>query len=208
MNRRNWLQIAALAPTSLLVPAAHAQVAGTHYNALAVPMAPAGKGIEVIEFFSFACPHCLQMEPLIQNWRGQLPKDVEFRRVPVSFGRPDWAALARMYLTLASMGLADKLTMPIFNAVHAERVNLADDKTRADWLAKQGVDLKKYNDAGRSPALAAAVKRAEQQTEDYKVASVPSLYVDGRYEVQGTSYEGLLANTDLVVAKARAEKKK
>jgi thiol:disulfide interchange protein DsbA len=208
MNRRNCLQVlAALAPGSLLASGVLAQVAGKDYIALSPPHPGGSNGqVEVIEFFSFACPHCKELEPFIQKWRAAQPKDVVFRRVPVSFGRPDWTALARVYVTLSTMGLADKLDGPIFDAIHKNHVNLSEEKTRGEWLVKQGVDLRKYNDASRSFGVDSLVKRAEQLTQSYKVTSVPSLYVDGRYAVEATSLEGLLKNTDLVVAKARAEK--
>lgn len=52
--------------------------------------------VEVIEFFSFACPHCAHLEPTLQSWRKTMPKGVVFRRVPVVF-RPQWEILAKVY---------------------------------------------------------------------------------------------------------------
>ena len=44
-----------------------------------------GKKIEVIEFFSYGCPHCGDLEPVLQGWLKTMPADVEFRRIPVMF---------------------------------------------------------------------------------------------------------------------------
>ena len=203
MNRRHF----ALALCSFLTPPVLAQIAGKDYTLLTPPQPGGARGVEVIEFFSFACPHCMQLEPLLQKWRAAQPKDVVLRRVPVGFGRPDWAALARMYVTLGTIGMADKLDEKIFAAIHLGRVNLADEKIREDWLARQGVDLKKYRDSSRSFGVESLMKRTEQLTRDYKVTSVPAIYVDGRFAVQATSFEELLRNTDLLVAKVKAEKK-
>lgn len=206
MNRRKVL--IAFAGCAMFAPAALAQVAGKDYELLSPPQPARANGqVEVLEFFSFACPHCMQFEPALGKWRAAKPGDVAFRRVPVAFGRPEWAALARMYLTLSTMGLADKLDMRIFEAIHHGHVHLSEEKIRGEWLAKQGVDLKKYNDTSRSFGVESMVKRAEQLTHEYKVTSVPSVYVDGRYLVQGDSFEQLMKNTDLLVAKARGEKK-
>ena len=38
--------------------------------------------IEVIEMFWYGCVHCFQIEPAINKWKANLPKDVEFKRVP------------------------------------------------------------------------------------------------------------------------------
>ena len=43
----------------------------------------AGK-IEVLEFFSYGCPHCNDFNPLIHAW-ALLPADVVFRKVPITF---------------------------------------------------------------------------------------------------------------------------
>ena len=45
-----------------------------------------GKKIEVIEFFSYGCPHCNDLEPILDAWVAKLPPDVQFRRVPVRQG--------------------------------------------------------------------------------------------------------------------------
>jgi thiol-disulfide isomerase/thioredoxin len=56
--------------------------------------------LEVIEFFSYGCPHCSDFHPLVSKWATALPSDVVFKRVPISFGRPQWASLARLYYAL------------------------------------------------------------------------------------------------------------
>ena len=40
-----------------------------------------GKKIEVIEFFSYGCPHCADLEPILQNWMKTMPADVQLRRI-------------------------------------------------------------------------------------------------------------------------------
>ena len=91
MKRRDFsLQLATAGLGTLWAASAGAQggpVEGTHYTKLAQPVAvstPSGK-IEVIEFFSYGCPHCFALEPTLETWAKQLPPDVVFKRVPVGF---------------------------------------------------------------------------------------------------------------------------
>ena len=56
--------------------------------------APAGK-VEVVEFFSYGCPHCYSFEPLLEPWVKKLPPDVAFRRVPAAFNAAASNALVR-----------------------------------------------------------------------------------------------------------------
>lgn len=170
----------------------------------AQPTLPAGQ-IEVIEFFSYGCSHCNNFEPLLIKWRAQQQKDVVFKKVPVSFGQAEWGALGRLYITLSAMGLADKLDLAVFEAVHKERLRLADEKVRNDWLTKKGVDVKKFNDTWRSFSVDAQFKRAEQMAVSYKVMSVPNLVIGGKYLIEGGDPAGLLA-ADGVIARLRSGK--
>src|SRR5579872_6730436 len=84
-------------------------VAGHDYTVLAAPQAQEVKGkIEVIEFFSWGCPHCAEFHPYLTQWARALPKDVYLVRIPVTFGHADWASLARMYYALQAMGLVEQ----------------------------------------------------------------------------------------------------
>src|SRR6187455_872762 len=88
--------VAALA----LAPIASAQSGeGREYVRLKQPVpVETGKKIEVIEFFSYGCPHCAELEPHLDAWLAKLPQDVAFRRVPVMF-QQRWTPLAKIYYT-------------------------------------------------------------------------------------------------------------
>jgi protein dithiol oxidoreductase (disulfide-forming) len=210
MKRRNALQLIAAAALALsIAPWASAQVAGKDYTPIS-PAQPGGTNgqVDVIEFFSYGCPHCYEFDPLLTKWRARQPADVSFHRVPISFGNPKWADLQRMYLTLEAMKVGDKLDTAVFEGVQKQRVDFSNEKTRNEWLAKQGVDVKQFNDTWRSFGVAAQVKRSEQLAELYKVQGVPSMAIDGKYMAQGAGHEELLRNADLLIAKARLEKGK
>jgi len=51
-----------------------------------VPRSDSPGKIEVIEYFSYGCPHCFDLHPLIIEWSAKLAKDVVFRHVAVSIG--------------------------------------------------------------------------------------------------------------------------
>src|SRR3974377_689799 len=78
-------------------------VEGRDYVRLKYPQpVETGKKIEVIEFFSYGCPHCSDLEPYLQPWLKTLPADVQFRRVPVMF-QQRWEGLAKIYYTLEAL---------------------------------------------------------------------------------------------------------
>jgi protein-disulfide isomerase len=70
-------------------------VEGKNYDRIKNPQpTESGNKIEVIEFFSYGCPHCAELEPFLETWLAKLPPDVAFRRVPVMF-QDRWIPLAK-----------------------------------------------------------------------------------------------------------------
>jgi thiol:disulfide interchange protein DsbA len=203
----------ALAAALALAPIASAQPAeGREYVRLkqAVPV-ETGKKIEVIEFFSYGCPHCADLEPHLQAWMKRLPADVQVRRVPVAF-QPAWENLARVYYTLELMGEDVKLTPDVFTALHGgNRTNLANDTKFFEWAASKGLDRKKVEDTYKSFGIAGKLGRAKQLAQTYNIQSVPTLIVDGKFLVTSSSAGGhdrVPGVVDAAIAAARAERPK
>jgi thiol:disulfide interchange protein DsbA len=192
---------------------ASAQAAeGKEYVRLKVPHpVETGKKIEVIEFFSYGCPHCADLEPHMQAWLKKLPPDVQLRRVPVAFFAP-WENLAKVYYTLEALGEDVKLTPDVFLAIHGpSRTNLAQEDKFYDWAASKGLDRKKVEDTYKSFGISGKIGRAKQLAQAYNIQSVPTIIVDGKFQLtSGTAggHERVPSTIDAAVAAARAERPK
>ncbi len=151
--------------------------------ALVVPARPtdSGKKVEVVEVFSYACPHCNSLGPMIEPWAKKLPSNVVFKRIPVSFGRSQWTTLAKAYYALEAINEVDRLHLKIFAALHTEGINLSAQDTLFDWIEKQGVNRQKFVDAFNSFAIQSKVQRGDQKAMEYGVDAVPTLIVDGKF---------------------------
>ena len=184
---------------------------GRDYARLAPPVpVETGKKIEVIEFFSYGCPHCGEFEPLLQGWLKTAPADIQFRRVPVSF-QPKWVPLAKEYYTLEALGEDARLSPEMFVAIHSKGVNLADEKTFFDWAASKGLDRKKVEDMYNSFSMTGKMNRALQQAKAFNTQSVPLIVIDGKYVVSAErvgSHAAMLPVMDALIVKARAERPK
>ena len=186
---------------------------GKQYVRVKNPAPPAdlGKKIEVIEFFSYGCPHCADLEPEMQSWLKTLPPDVQFRRVPVMF-QDRWVALAKIYYTLDALGEEKRLSPEVFSALHSRGVSLWQDKTFFDWAASQGLDRKKVEDLYNSFTIVGKVNRAKQMGQAYNIQSVPTMVIDGKYATGPERLQGGHATVpiavDALIAKARAERPK
>ncbi|WP_462320056.1 thiol:disulfide interchange protein DsbA/DsbL [Halochromatium sp.] len=168
-----------------------------------------GDKIEVLEFFSYGCPHCGDLNPLIEDWKTRLPSDVSFERVPVTFGRAAWETLARLYFALDFADQLERLDQKVFDAVTKERVNLYTESRVLDWVAEHDVDRETFAKLFDSFAVEAALARANTLAARFQVDSVPMIIVDGRYVVlsKGAKTKAdLLEIADGLIEKARQDR--
>ena len=203
--RRHLLLALGLAPLGALAQQ-RPLVAGVDYTELkpAQPVDAQGK-IEVLEFFWYGCPHCYTLEPLLEKWIAQLPADVEFRRVPAVLNEA-WAREAAVFYSFEALGVLGRLHRPFFDAIHRDRLSSRNPASLAQWLEKNGVDTKKYDEAVKSFGVQSKVRRAMQLSSAYRIDGTPALAVHGRYTVgaeQGRTQAGMLAVTDHLIALAR-----
>jgi protein dithiol oxidoreductase (disulfide-forming) len=214
MNRiRTWMKLLLPLAAMLVAAAALAQgpQEGKQYVRLKAPQSvDTGKKIEVIEFFSYGCPHCADFELSLQPWMKTAPADVQVRRIPVMF-QDRWVPLAKEYFTLEALGEDARLSPELFNAIHKNGMPAWQEKAFLDWTQTKGLDRKKVEDMYNSFAIAGKVNRARAQAQAYNVQSVPVIIVDGKFLVNGEgvgSNAGMLPVIDALIVKARAERPK
>lgn len=205
MMRRSFIAMIALfcaASTSADV------VQGRDYSLLPSlqPVSSSGK-IEVIEFFSYGCPHCAHFYPAVTEWAAALPKDAVFVRVPVSLGRRPWGQLVRAYYALEMTGDLEKLDGPLFRAIHQQHKPLFDEDRLAAWVAEQGGNATKFREAFNSGDVTKKALRAEQLSRDYRVSGVPQLTVNGKYVALGQTQEDMLRIASELIVRERDAKK-
>ncbi|MEY8878108.1 MAG: thiol:disulfide interchange protein DsbA/DsbL [Leptothrix sp. (in: b-proteobacteria)] len=185
MDRREFLgQTAVVAGLGAWSGVTQAQTfqEGKQYVRLSQPVpvqAPAGK-IEVLEFFSYGCPHCNAFEPLLEAWVKKLPPDVAFRRIPVNFLR-DFEVLQRLYFSLEALGQVEALQRKVFALIHVQRERIGSAEVAADFAAKNGIDRAKFLEVFNSFGVQNKTLQAKQLVERYKVDGVPALGIHGRF---------------------------
>ena len=210
--RRSFLALLALSAAGIQGVSAQGLVEGENYIRLKNPQAvESGKNVEVLYFFSFMCPHCRDFDPELQPWLKQLPADVDFRRVPVDFGREEWAAMAKAYYTLEAMGADKSLTSDVFVSIHDKRLKLAQPATFFDWAASKGLDRKKVEDTYNSFGVTSKLNRGRQLAKNYNLQSIPVVFIDGKFQVSAEkvgSHANMPAAMTQLIAKAKAERAK
>ncbi len=136
--------------------------------------------IEVVYFFYYGCTWCYQFEPYVADWLKNKPTDVSFRRV-AALRSSKWITLTRAFYAYETLDLLPRLHAPTFRAFHRDDVNLQSEGTLFDWVEKQGVDRKRFEEVFQSEAVTARVMNSRALTNAFEVESTPSVAVDGRY---------------------------
>ena len=163
-----------------------APVEGTHYTRLAQPApvsVPAGK-VEVVEFFSYGCPHCYALEPSIAAWQKTLPPQVVFRRVPVGFNAL-YEGYQKIFYALEAMGQLEAMHPKIFAAIHQQKLRLDKEADLVAFMNANGVDGAKFAELYKSFSVQSKARQATQLSKAYGIDAVPTLGVQGRYVTSG-----------------------
>lgn len=183
-------------------------VQGTDYTLLSNPQPVANpKKVEVIEFFSYHCIHCYELDPTITSWEKKLPADVDFHREQIVWQKP-MEGFARFYATELATGTFNKLHKPAFDAYIKSKVNIADENILATWLKKQpGIDVNKFMQTYKSFGINAQVSRATKMTRDYNIEATPTIVVNGKYALQPAEPARLMQVLNELIAKVKTEKK-
>jgi thiol:disulfide interchange protein DsbA len=214
----------ALVAASLIASSAFASPTdpqnGVEYTTLSAPqpVQASGKKVEVIEFFMYHCPHCNALEPTMAQWVKKQGDNIIFRRIHMPFTGPSDPE-AHLYLTLEAMGKADEFQPKVFKAVHVDRIRLSRDDAIIDWVAKNGVDRAKFLETWNSFGVVTKLRRLPQVMGNYKVDSVPTIIIDGKYQTSPAHvnnsvkaaneqqlFQGTMQVMDALVAKAAKTK--
>ena len=162
-------------------------IAGKHYEVLDKPgitKAPPGK-IEVVDFFWYGCPHCYAQLEYTEDWEKEKPPYVSIRRVPVPYSGL-WTVHARAYYTAKRMNVAGRTHRALFDAIHKKKQTLTNQRTLAGFYADRGADFNRFNELFNSFSVDARIKSAQREVALYKIDSVPTFIINGKYKTDVT----------------------
>jgi len=140
--------------------------------------------VEVIEFFWYGCPHCYDFEPLLNKWKENLPKNVEFIRQPAAFNET-WTNHAKAYYTAEALGVVDKIHADFFDAVQKKGEELQTEDQLAKFFVAHGVKEADFHEAYNSFPVDAKIRQAGAMAARYGITGVPAIIINGKYKTNG-----------------------
>ncbi|MFT4796936.1 MAG: thiol:disulfide interchange protein DsbA [Candidatus Azotimanducaceae bacterium] len=183
-------------------------VEGEHYVLIDDPQRIRGDKIEVMEFFSYGCIHCYNFDDEIEAWAAEHQDIVSFKQTP-AVANELWRNYGRAYYTMESLGILEDGHTLMFKQVHDARRNLKSAEDIAGVLAINGVTEEAFIRTFQDRATEQKLVRADQMARRFKVATVPSLVVHGKYHIRVTGSIGfsrMLDVADFLIQKELAEK--
>ena len=182
--------------------------AGTHYFPIEDSDTGNADVVEVVEVFSYMCPHCATFQPFVSSWHENLPENVKFTRIPVSF-QPSWQMLAIAYYTAENLGILEESHPAMFRAIHQQNQRFRSIEQLAEFYSQFGVSKERFLSTAQSFAIDSQLRRGEAKVRQYEISGTPSLIIDGTYRIAAggalRGYDQMLDVADELIARQRAE---
>ena len=198
--------------------------AGQHYFVISPAQrtsVPAGK-IEVAEIFSYGCPFCSQIVPVVKKLKAALPANAQLVYVPASYiPNEDWPMYQRAFFAAQALGIAEKTHEAMFDAVwksgelafsdpvtHRIKSPLPTIEDAAKFYARVGgVPAADFLAASKSFGVDAKMRAADGFILAAQALSTPAFIVNGKYRLNAESagsYDNVIELVKFLVAQESA----
>lgn len=150
--------------------------------------------IEVVEFFSYACPHCANLEPMLDDWVSDLPDNVEFRRVHIAVDTMT-SRLAKTFLILESQGALEANHRRVFDAIHGRNIMFLNDEQLAEFMHGRGIERDRFLSAMKSSHIARQIASNRDFMNETQTLGVPSMLIGNKFQVPAVGGNRQLLDT-------------
>lgn len=148
---------------------------------------PASGEPQVMEFFSFFCPHCYQFEQVYHvsaTVKKNLPENVKVTKYHVEFlGGEMGKTVTQAWAVAMALGVEDKVTSPIFEGIQKTQTITDPASLKEAFVKAAGITSEEYDSAWNSFVVKSLVAQQEKAAADVDLRGVPAMFVNGKYMV-------------------------
>ncbi|WP_411704450.1 thiol:disulfide interchange protein DsbA [Edaphovirga cremea] len=141
---------------------------------------------QVLEFFSFYCPHCFQFEQVYhvsENVRKALPPGTKMTKYHVEFLGQFGKELTQAWAVAIALGVEDKISPPMFDAIQKKQ-SIQSAADIRDVFIQAGVKPAEYDAAWNSFVVKSLVAQQQKAAQDLGLRGVPAMFVNGKYMIK------------------------
>lgn len=145
--------------------------------------------VQVIQFFSYGCHWCYNLENKVTSWTAQLPKEVAFVREPVVF-QPGWRPLAKAYHTAVGLGVwTEALHTKLYAAAQGGKGALNSDKKVRSFFADQAISSEAFGKVYDSFSVNMQLERTNALMRAFEIMYIPLFIVNGPQAIYSVSVD-------------------
>lgn len=134
--------------------------------------------VEVVEVFSYGCPHCAEFAPYMDQLRTKLPAGAQVRYMPAVFDA-SWMPYAQAFYAARELGVLKQTHDAFFKAM-LEHYPLNSLQDMAAWYSHQGVDQQKFLAAATSAETMKQMATDQHTEMGWGIDATPTLVVGRR----------------------------
>lgn len=171
-------------------------VEGKEY--ITVRQAPSAQK-EVVEFFSFYCPHCYDFDLIYKipsQIKENLPEGARLVQYHVDFLGRQSVNLTRAWAFALAYGVEDKVKKALFENAQKDAIKSMDD-IKTIFVAN-GVKAEDFDNGINSFAVNGLVNKQVQLAEDFKIRGVPAFFVNEQYQINLEGFADSESNSDFI----------
>lgn len=140
----------------------------------------------LLEFFSFYCPHCYQFEQICNisnNIKNKLPKNIIFYKYHVNFLGNLGKQLTHAWAVAIALGVEKQVAPALFLAIQKQHSihDISDIKTK---FIQIGVSETEYDAAWNSILVHSLIMDQEQAAIKFQLKGVPAVFINGKYMIR------------------------
>lgn len=136
-----------------------------------------GKTVEVIEFLSFYCGTCYAFERSVPVIRGNFPKKIKWKIVPLYWGEGS-PKPGEAYLIAEEAGKGEQMKKALFHAQFIEKRDIGSIEVLEAIAAKVGLGFD-FSRRLRSGEKAEEAQKALDMARTYRIEETPTLVIAG-----------------------------
>ncbi|WP_303817653.1 DsbA family protein [Actinobacillus minor] len=171
-------------------------VEGKEY--ISVRQAPSAQK-EVLEFFSFYCPHCYDFEltyKIPSQIKAKLPEGAKLVQYHVNFLGRQSEHLTRAWAFAMAQGVEDKVKTALFEGAQKDAFKSMDD-IKAVFVAN-GISATDFDNGINSFAVNGLVNKQVQAAEDFKIQGVPAFFINEQYQMNLEGFSDSKSTNDFI----------
>ncbi|MBC8414028.1 DsbA family protein [bacterium] len=163
--------------------------------------------VEILEFLSFYCGHCYQFEKAVPVIKGNFPKKISWKIIPIYWGTGS-SKPGEAYLLAEEEGKGAKMKKALFETFFIDKQDIGDIAVLEGLGVKVGMgfDFSRRLRAGdKAEEANAAIKMANE----YGISETPTLVIAGNMKVSGHMLQhsnDLVRDNVIVMLKSILEK--